>query len=133
MDEKLNKYRQYLVETEQKISESYDKTVITLSGGALGISFAFIKNVVQGNEIQAKFYLFVGWSSLVASLTAVVLSLLFGTRAFRVAMKQVDQNKPYETPAGGWYSKITETLHVSSVLFLVVGLFCLGVFVYKNL
>ena len=133
MDDELSKYRQYLVETEQKVSESYDKTVITLSGGALGISFAFIKNIVGTNPIQAKLYLFVGWSSLAISLTAVVLSLFFGTWAFRTAIKQVDEEKIYQASAGGWLSKVTGALHFSGVLFLALGLFCLGVFVYKNL
>ena len=36
MDEALLKHRQYLVETLQKISESYDKTVITLAAGGIG-------------------------------------------------------------------------------------------------
>ena len=101
MNDKLTKYRDYLVQTEQKVSESYDKTIITLSGGALGVSFAFLKDVIGTNPVQSKGVLVVAWTSLTVSLVSVVLSLLFGTMAFRKAIKQVDEKKISDVVAGG--------------------------------
>jgi hypothetical protein len=38
-------YRQWLVEAYQKSSDAYDKAVMTLAAGALGISLAFVHQV----------------------------------------------------------------------------------------
>lgn len=43
----LKKYRSSLIDTLRFLNESYDKLLITLSGGALGISIAFLKDVVK--------------------------------------------------------------------------------------
>ena len=113
MDKELKKYRDQLVEIHQKVSENYDKTIITLSGGALGISFAFIKDIVGDKVLQGKGILFWGWAFLTISLTSVVLSLFFGTLAFRKAIKQVDEDKIYGNSPGGWLSPITSLMHFS--------------------
>ena len=75
MDEKLEKYRNQLIEIEQEVGESFLKTILTLSGGALGISFAFIKNVVGKGPIKASDTLIVAWTFLTISLASVLLSL----------------------------------------------------------
>lgn len=132
MNDKLTKYRDYLVQTEQKVSESYDKTIITLSVGALGVSFAFLKYVIGTNPVQSKGVLVVAWTFLTVSLVSVVLSLLFGTMAFRKAIKQVDEKKISDVVAGGWFARVTAILHISGVLFLALGFMCLGIFLYNN-
>ncbi|WP_134984071.1 hypothetical protein [Xanthomonas axonopodis] len=58
-DEVDPEYRQWLVVAEQKAQEDYDKTVLTLSGGALGISFAFVKDIVGQNPIQNSSWLLI--------------------------------------------------------------------------
>ena len=42
----LDEYRKSLIEIEQRIGAGYDKTLITLSGGALGLTVTFIKDIV---------------------------------------------------------------------------------------
>jgi hypothetical protein len=46
MNEDLEKYRDYLIEAERQTQRDYDKTVVALSGGALGLSFVFIRDVI---------------------------------------------------------------------------------------
>jgi len=133
MNDDLKKYRQHLVETLQKVSESYDKTIITLSSGSLGISFTFIKNFIDETDIHSVEILIISWSLLALSLATVVFSLFFGTLAFKKAIEQVDNNTIYETNAGGNYGKITSFLHGSGAILLILGLFFLGSFVYKNI
>ena len=133
MEENLRKYRQYLVETEQKVSESYDKTVLTLSSGGLAISFAFLKDVIGIDEIQSKAVLFLGWGMLTVSLASVVLSLFLGTIAFRQAIKQIDADEIHSTTVGGWSAKVTAVLHFSGVVFLIAGISTLGIFLFINL
>jgi hypothetical protein len=129
----LAKFRQYLVETEQKVSESYDKTVITLSSGALGVSFAFLKDVIGDDPIVSKSTLLYGWSFLTASLASVVLSLFFATLAFRKSIEQIDSKTHEQELMGGLWSKFTAVLHLAGGALLIVGLVLLGMFLAQNL
>jgi hypothetical protein len=44
VDDQDREYRAQLVAVQRKSEEAFDKTVVTLSGGALGVSFAFVTN-----------------------------------------------------------------------------------------
>ena len=133
MDERLKQYRKYLVESDQKLSESYDKTIITLSSGALGISFAFIRDVVGEGALRATGVLFAGWALLAISLGSVVVSLFFATLAFRKAIKQVDTGSIDDESPGGFLGGLSTVLHLSGAAFLILGIFLVGVFAYLNL
>jgi hypothetical protein len=132
MDEDVKKYRQYLVETEQKISDSYDKTVVTLAGGALGISFAFVEDVIGSEPVVARGALLSGWTLLTLSLAAVVLSLFFGTLAYRKAIERVGVADAVASRVKSWTATATFFLHIAAVGLLVLGLFALGCFLYQN-
>ena len=43
-------YRNGLIAAEQKSQDDYDKTIISLSGGALAISVVFIKDIMGNSE-----------------------------------------------------------------------------------
>lgn len=45
-------YRKWLVEADHKASQAYDKALLTLAGGALGISFAFLKDLVASPSVR---------------------------------------------------------------------------------
>jgi hypothetical protein len=57
----LSEYRKHLQAAEQKSQEDFDKTVLSLSGGALGISFVFLKDVIGPNPIVQPNMLFAAW------------------------------------------------------------------------
>ena len=92
-DEPLKEYRVYLLDSEQKAQEEFDKTVLTLSGGALGISFAFIKDIVGPHPVVNVGYLFVAWILWGLSVTAVLASYFTSHLALRHAIKQVDRGE----------------------------------------
>ena len=56
-------YRESLEALKQKSQDSYDKTVLSLSAGALGLSFAFVKDIVGSWPPQAYAWLFAAWVS----------------------------------------------------------------------
>ena len=54
-------YRKLLLDLEQKSIESFDKTLLTLSGGALGLSMTCPNNFVEpAREVQAT-WLTIAW------------------------------------------------------------------------
>lgn len=133
MEEKLEEYKNWLIETEQKIGESFLKTILTLSGGALGISFAFIKNVIGEGPIKASNTLITAWTLLTISLASILLSLYLGTLCYRCAINQVDKDLIYKQIPGGWMAKLMPILNFLSILSFVSGVIFLFIFAYKNL
>lgn len=81
MDEQINDYRNHLILAEQKAQEDYDKTIISLSGGALGISFAFISDSVP--DPTETYFLLTSWICWGVSITSVIISYFTSHLAFR--------------------------------------------------
>jgi len=133
MNEQLQKYRSWLIETERKAQEDFDKTVISLSGGALGISFAFVKDIVGNKPLTNSRFLMGSWIAWGVSVTCVLASFYFSQQALRRAIKQVDQDEIYEQTPGGFLSKLTTVLNALSALLFLVGLVFIVIFVSNNL
>lgn len=88
--ETLKTYRLSLMSGEQKAQEDYDRTLLALSGGALGISFAFVKDIVGGKPIQDIYYLLFAWIAWGVSVSFVLLSFYLSHKSFLVAISKVD-------------------------------------------
>jgi hypothetical protein len=93
MDESLQEYRAQLVAAEQKAQEDYDKTVASLSGGALGVSFVFLKDFVGSAQIHFSGFLLGAWICFGLSVTVVLFSFFSSNLGLRRAIKQVDAGK----------------------------------------
>jgi len=132
-DEELVKYRQQLIEIEQKIGESFLKTILVLSGGALGLSFAFIKDVIGKGPMVIPNALIASWSLLTISLASVLLCLYIGTIAYRRAIKQVDEGKIYQQSPGGKSAYIMPILNFITTFSFVLGIIFLFIFAFKNI
>jgi len=128
----IAKYRSSLIDTLRFLNESYDKLLITLSGGALGISIAFLKDIVKLENVVCQNLLLYAWLAFILSLAAVLGRLMFGIEAYRRAIKQVDSGTIYEERVGGKYSILTRVLHICSATFLLLGLLMLAAFAFKN-
>lgn len=130
---KLDIYRQSLYEIQVKLGESYDKLIITLSGGALALSITFLKDIIKIDNITKPSLLLGAWGLFVASLTCILGEILFGIRAFKKAIKQIDDGTIYDERVGGKSSAITNYLQISASLTLIIGLLLISVFVYFNM
>ena len=106
MNPDYSEYRKQLVEFEQKVGEGFDKTLIALSGGALGFSIAFIKDVVGDKEITHQCLLVASWTLWALSLGSILFALYFGQLAFHKAISQVDNDTIDTEEAGGVFTII---------------------------
>jgi hypothetical protein len=131
MDEELRDYRKQLIALEQKAQEGYDKTVLSLSGGALGVSFAFVTNFVARGSMQASLWLVAAWILWAASVTATLGSYFTSHLALRRAITDFDSGRSYERP-GGCYDVITLVLNAVGGLLFLVGVVLVAVFVWRN-
>lgn len=121
-------YRDMLQKLEQESQNSYDKAVLTLSGGALGISFAFIKDVVGTKPITNQAYLLTAWILWGISILSILFSFYFSNLALRKAVDQLDKG---DQPSN-WYDTITAVLNVAGGVLFLLGVIFIVVFVSFN-
>ena len=133
MDEHLREYRDLLIAVEQKAQEDYDKTILSLSGGALGVSFAFVKDIVGSQPISQSWTLLASWIAWGTSVACVLGSFYASQRALRRAIKQVDEDKIYNQSPGGFYSSLTASLNALGGILFLVGVVFIVIFVAHNL
>ena len=129
----LVEYRKQLVSAEQKSQEDFDKTVLSLSGGALGISFVFLKDVVGTNPIQGPGWLLAAWIAWGTSSLCVLASYFMSHLALRKAIEQVDHGTIYAQPAGGIFRRWTEFLNATGAILFLTGVLLITVFAGTNL
>jgi len=133
MDETLKEYRSNLIAAERKAQEDFDKTILSLSGGALGVSFAFLKDIVGQDPITNASVLFSAWVCWGFSVTLVLVSYYTSHLALRRAIKQVDTGEIYAKRPGGRVDLITALCNALGAILFFVGVVLMIVFVRFNL
>jgi len=128
----LQEYRTLLINLEQKSQEDYDKAILTLSGGALGVTFAFIKNIVGESSIQHSCLLYLAWIAWTVSLSTTLISFYCSRKALRNTTIQLDKGEIYSGTPGSCFDKITSFLNFSSGLLFIVGVILAVIFVAFN-
>ena len=123
------KYRRSLQELENKAQDQYDKTVILLSTGALGISFTFLKEIVELDSVIMFGLLMGAWTCWAVSTTSVLFSFYSSKHALRKAIEDLDAGSEKENS----YDKWTTVLNFCSGACFVVGLCLMIAFVLFNI
>ncbi len=132
MSDALEEYRKGLITAEQKAQADFDKTVLTLSGGALGVSFAFVKQFVVEGVAVAPRWLVAAWTAWTLSAASVLASQYFSTLAMRRTLHQVDTGAISAQRPGGWYDRAVVVLNAAGGIGFVLGVVLAGVFVFRN-
>ncbi|NMW22663.1 MAG: hypothetical protein HKK67_13795 [Chlorobiaceae bacterium] len=139
-DARVTEYRNNLLTSLKEQQGNYDKSVITLSGGALGISLTFLKEIgLQKGINQGKFLLF-AWVCWGLSISCALFSYYSSALAFRKAVKQTDRGiiytnkgKMYTKRRGGIFQILTDILNAFSGLLFFVGVILIVLFTYNNI
>lgn len=132
LSEEMRDYRNWLVAADQKASEAYDKAVMALAGGALGLSLTFVKDIVKSPHPESLWRLETSWGCLTLSLAFILVSMLFSQWALRRAIKQVDEFSLSGARVGGIFAFLTATLNILSGMALLGGITLLAWFSISN-
>lgn len=112
-------YRKHLAQLESQSQESYDKTVIALSGGALGFSLVFLKDVAGPAGLQDLQLVVLAWLYWTTSLGCVLWSFYSSRAALRWTIRKIDQGADLSKDLGGSAGKVTQVLNfVSGASFI---------------
>ena len=129
----MDQYRRVLEDSERHQQDAYDNTVLMLSGGALGISFVFLKDVIAGRPIQNPALLLAAWTCWALSAALVLAGFYVGVMSHRRAIESLEKGKAYsETPGGRW-AKTASALNPTAGLLFFLGVAAMMAFVFRNL
>lgn len=126
-------YRKHIQTSEQKSQEDFDKTVLSLSGGALGISFVFLKDVIGPNPVELPVFLFAAWVCWGFSTFSVLASYYLSHLALRHTIQQIDNDTLHKEQAGGPYRKPLVYLNAVGAVLFLAGVCTITVFANANL
>jgi len=105
-----------------RLHATYDRTVLTLAGGALALSVTFITDVVP--TASEAWRLGWAWALLVLSLAFIALSYIPSIRAHRRVLLGLE---------GKWWGRTADVLSIGAGLLLAAGLGFLAWFAFANL
>src|SRR5260370_31644952 len=136
MDSRMELYKVYrgeLNSARQSNIDELDKAILTLSSGGLGLSLAFLKDIVPLTQTSLLPLLYCSWGLFIVAIVFTVVS--FGThrRALDVQLSIADEyflaenEKAYDTP-NSW-AKLTAGLSVMSVATFVLAIVLAVLFV----
>jgi hypothetical protein len=115
----LNDIRQYGEET-------FDKLILSLSGGALVFTIGFIKDILGSKPIEYKYVLVSAWILFACSLTFNLISQ-------RTSVYAVDAHLKADACKSNILNRITHGLNNLACLLFVVGIILFVIFAVLNL
>jgi uncharacterized iron-regulated membrane protein len=126
-------YLKCLSESEFQAIDQFDKTVLTLTGGAFGVSFAFLKDIVKPEVVVSKGCLVSAWAFWCLALTGSLAAFYCSHLAMRRAQRRYREGERDEAELTGLFGQAVLWLNPITGGLFIVGLFCMSVFVASNL
>lgn len=131
-ESQLEEYRKLLSELESGMQKSFDQSILTISAGALGLSLAFLKDVIGDRPLQCPSALILAWISWSLSITCIIASFLTSVHAIRKTRQLLDDKAPRDALKSVGLNRFTMHLNLSAGALFIVGVTFLLVFVGKN-
>jgi hypothetical protein len=117
-----------LQDIENRSWRQFDETMITLSAGALGLSIAFVRNIVK--QPGYKYMLATAWCCFGATLVVMVFSFMLSICAVRKeATIEMGQGEVQETNRA---DSILNIMNWGALVIFSIGVMFLALFALLN-
>ncbi len=117
--------------------ENYDKAILSLSVGLLGLSITFIKNIVSLNKTDDLYLLQLSWLFLVFAIMTTILSFLSGNFANEKHLEFAEDyylnDNEHAFDKKSIWTTITEWLNRFSGIWFILGIILTVIFVNTNI
>lgn len=100
--------RNKLIDGEQDYSKSYDKYVLTLSGGALALSVTFIHDIIGDGPVRVPALIVLAWISFTLSVAAALVAIHQSGPLFRDFRDTLDRKAQHAGDKFSWTEVRTE-------------------------
>jgi hypothetical protein len=127
-------HRQTLVQTESDQIRSFDKSILSVAFGALGLSIAFSDKIGSNHPIYA-FILYASWLILCFCILSTTCSFLVAAHASARQREIFDETFDNESPTPGTcnsYAAWVTRLNILSLGLIFTGTLCLTLFAVAN-
>lgn len=119
--------RTRLVTSHDAASNAYDKTLLTLTSGALGLSIAFVKDIVE--QPTHRWLLLACWVGLGVCLLVQTASHAISVEIHKRYIKAIDEGPPegghpwWVRNLATWMNRVSGALFATGVAFLIAFAF----------
>ena len=128
--------RRLLVQAGQNSANQFDKAVIALSAGALGLSIVFVREIASPPTKETLGLLSYAWISFGVSLLSILLSFLLSQQALRRQSEILEKeyhNELNMVQTTNWPGRITRYLNWTSMFAFMIGVVFFAMFSIRNL
>ena len=132
-----DEYRKILLDRQLSNSEKYDGALLSLSTGVLGLSLAFIKDIVPIGDLIIVWVLIASWALFAISIILTITSYITSQKGIKTQLEYAEEyylkgNKDYLN-RGNPYSVWTECFNLLSGVCFILALVVTILFVTINL
>lgn len=126
-------YEQELYKTLNYSNEQFDKNVLFIASGSLGVSFAFIEKIVPDlAKANEKVYLISSWYFFAGVIFVCLISHFISSLSLRWSVVNHGNNDKFAKGSKRW-NFIIRTLNIIMILGLLTGTVLLINFINKNI
>ena len=131
-----DEYRRELTVKQNSNSENYDKNILTLSSAGLGLSLAFIKDIVPRQEMTDQGTLLLSWLFFGLAIIATLVSFQFSQLAIQAALNDaveyyINRKDEFRSRECAW-ARWTGRLNWASGVLFVLATLTTAIFVARN-
>lgn len=128
--------REELMQRQLSNSESADKTIITISSAALGLSFTFLKDFLLPHKPVFLCVLYSSWILFVLAILITVIGFFVSQKALDEQLKMAENYYIHKNPDAfverPKYKVLTDWFNYIAAAMFVFGVISTCVFVYTN-
>jgi len=130
MEESDKTYYEQLSKAFFESSIQFDKQILFISSGALGLSFTFIQDIVDLETADNKWLLITAWILFIAVIFSSLISHYISIQAINKRIENIEKVNDSNSEA---LNKIVKFLNRIMILFIMLGLITLISFVFDNI
>jgi hypothetical protein len=115
--------RERLIASHQTASDSFDRALMTLAGGSLGLSIAFVKDIAP--HPVAVWAIQTSWVCMGVALALILLSFAASAEVHRRVIAGLEARRPYEQEPRWvrwgvtWLNVVAAASFVAGAAFLI--------------
>ncbi|KAA3451644.1 hypothetical protein C7I87_06460 [Mesorhizobium sp. SARCC-RB16n] len=132
--EGLLKHREAMVELRSDQLTTLDKSLLSVSSGALGISIVFMDKI-GGGSAPVSGYLLTSWICFGAAISANITSYFTGGEDAQREIQKIDRciitSTGYES-GGNPFRGLTQALNVAALVLFILGVISLALHAYSS-
>lgn len=120
--EQVVEARDKLAETDFKLGEAYDKHLLTLASGALGLTLLFVEKIAS--DPSWKFFLVASWVTFAACILSCLIAMHLSQLAIRREAEINEdsfQYPPSEYDGDNAYIPIVMNLNRAALVLFILG------------